>query len=110
MKKCSSCKVEKPISEFNNSNGSKDGKQYMCITCSSAYIKGWVAHRSLLQPVVNGSSKTCYDCKSEKPLSQFGKKATTKDKLNIYCKECWNIRCKASQRKYHQQRLANAKK
>lgn len=35
--------------------------------------------------------KRCYVCKIEKPLSEFGKKATNKDGLQAICKACQKI-------------------
>ncbi len=32
--------------------------------------------------------KRCYKCDNEKPLSEFSKKNTTKDRLQSSCKDC----------------------
>jgi hypothetical protein len=34
------------------------------------------------------TTKTCSRCKTAKPISDFGRNATTKDKLQYYCKAC----------------------
>lgn len=42
--------------------------------------------------------KTCTKCKTEKPLSSFGKNNKSKDKLHYYCKDCTNRKQKLCQR------------
>src|SRR5262247_785747 len=37
LKKCARCPHEKPLSEFNNRQNSKDGKQSYCRDCQSSY-------------------------------------------------------------------------
>ncbi len=39
MKYCSSCRIEKPFSDFNKQKLSKDGFQHKCRLCVSAYNK-----------------------------------------------------------------------
>jgi RNase P subunit RPR2 len=106
MKKCSSCFQDKLLTEFNNSNAR--GKQSMCKSCYSAYFKAWRARRTAEQPKEVPTSKTCLDCGLDKPISQFGKRSTSADKKNIYCKECWVVRIRRSQMKARTRKL-NAK-
>lgn len=98
MKKCNQCFVEKPLLEFNNSSTSKDGKQYTCKACNSAYHKAYTAHRKAQKATVVVQSKVCRDCGLEKPIGAFGKRSQSLDKHNIYCKPCWKIRCKKAMR------------
>ncbi len=107
MIRCSNCKTEKPISEYYNANNTKYGKQGMCIPCYKAYFKAWRASRNDKPQSVHVDSKVCLDCGLERPISQFGKKSTSLDKHNIYCKECWRQRCKGAQRKYYARKKAN---
>lgn len=100
MKKCSSCFVEKPISEYYNSDKAKDGKQAMCTPCYRVYFKAWRASRMAQPAKVDGTSKVCLRCTVEKPYSQFGKRSTNKDKKMEYCKECWNKMGKLATKKY----------
>ena len=39
MKKCSKCKIEKPLSEFHNVKNGKQGKHHYCKECMSAHKK-----------------------------------------------------------------------
>lgn len=103
MKKCSSCFQEKQLIEFNNST--QNGNQSMCRPCQSAYYKAWRAHRIAEPASQVSTSKTCFDCGLEKPIGQFGKRSTNKDKKNDYCKECWVIRVKKSQNKARLKKL-----
>lgn len=47
MKTCSKCKQEKPRTEFHNHVRAKDGKQYHCKACLSAYGKTPVSKQSI---------------------------------------------------------------
>lgn len=40
-KKCSKCKIEKPICDFGNRTKSNDGKRSCCKICDSEYTKRW---------------------------------------------------------------------
>jgi hypothetical protein len=42
MKKCSSCGVEKPISEFYKHEGNLDGLRNQCINCRNFMVQSWV--------------------------------------------------------------------
>lgn len=101
MKKCSRCLLEKPVTEFAIDTLSKDGFQYYCKQCQSAYHK---AYREVLiasPATVHVESKVCLDCGLEKPRSQFGKKSSSKDKLNSYCKPCWKIRSREATKRFY---------
>jgi len=99
MKSCSVCKEQKSFAEFNKSVKSADGHTYRCKSCQSAYYKGYNASRKVAQQQVEVKSKVCRECHLEKPISQFGIKATSLDKHNIYCKPCWRKRCYESMKR-----------
>ena len=100
MQKCSSCKVEKPFSEYNTSNAKySNGFQNMCKQCWVGYNKAYTEARKLAKAKVDVQSKVCLDCGLEKPRSQFGVRSVSLDKLNSYCKPCWRQRVYASVRK-----------
>ena len=98
MKKCNQCFIEKPITEYNLSTKTKDGRQYTCKSCNSAYHKVYTANRKAQKASVVVQSKVCKDCGLEKPINAFGKRSQSLDKHNIYCKQCWYIRCKIAKR------------
>ena len=99
MKVCSICMVEKDINEFHKSKKTLDGYVVRCKSCVSAYYKGYNASRKAANARVDIKSKVCRDCHLEKPISQFGKRATSLDKYNIYCKPCWRTRTLAAIRR-----------
>lgn len=99
--------LEKPVNEFYNANNNSLGKQYMCIVCYKAYFKAWRASRSEAKQAVHVESKVCPDCRLEKPISQFGKRSSSLDKHNLYCKPCWRVRTKKAQQKHLSKVKAN---
>ena len=99
MKTCTKCFIEKPITEYSLDKKNKDGFFSYCKVCQKAYMKAYMASRSQAKATVVHQSKVCLDCGLEKPISQFGKKATSSDKHNPYCRMCWNERCKIAMRK-----------
>lgn len=99
MKICNTCKTEKPLTEYHKDKRPPDGVSYRCKSCQSMYYRGYNASRKVAEQKVVVQSKVCRECHLEKPISQFGIKATSLDKHNIYCKPCWRIRCAKSMRK-----------
>lgn len=98
VKKCSECFIEKPLTEFNNSN--KYGKQSKCRQCYKAYFKAWAEARKAQKQQVVVQSKVCIKCHLEKPISQFGKRSINLDKKNDYCKSCWKNIVDVAMKKY----------
>jgi protein-arginine kinase activator protein McsA len=101
MKKCSYCKTNKAVTEFNTSRTQAGGFQALCRDCAKAYYKAYNASRKAAKQSVDLQSKVCRDCGLEKPISQFGKKSNLPDKHNIYCKPCWRHRCLIAVRKHN---------
>lgn len=103
MKYCSKCDQTKELIEFNKSNRNhKDGAYPYCRSCQSAYYKTYNQARKAAESKVVTTSKVCRDCGLEKPIGQFGKKSTSFDKHNIYCKPCWRKKTLAAVRKMRQ--------
>ena len=89
-KRCSHCKIVKPIKEFGRDKNSSDGLQHQCKKCRNeyAYNRGINrTHRIKYHNLTNGF-KVCRSCKEEKPTNEFGKDKTKKDGLRCYCKQC----------------------
>jgi hypothetical protein len=104
MKKCSGCKVEKAVTEFNLDKQSKDGFQAYCKACHKAHHKAYREAIKAEKATVYVTSKVCLDCGLEKPRSQFGVKNNVKDKLNSYCKPCWRQRSVIALRKFNEKK------
>jgi hypothetical protein len=101
MKQCTLCKEAKPLSEYYKNSKAADGYTFRCKVCTSSYYKGYNASRKAANARVDIKSKVCRECGLEKPVSQFGRKETSLDKYNIYCKPCWRIRCAKAMRKMY---------
>jgi hypothetical protein len=101
MKKCSYCKLIKPVTEFNTSTTQTGGFQALCKECAKAYYKAYNVARKAAKQSVDLQSKVCRDCGLEKPISQFGVKSNVPDKHNIYCKPCWRTRSLVAVRKHN---------
>ena len=99
MKTCTVCGQSKSYSEFSKDNRTPDTYSYRCKSCQNAYYKIYNASRKAADAKVVVQSKVCRACGLEKPISQFGKKSTSLDKHQIYCKPCWRIRCYESMRR-----------
>jgi len=108
MLRCNQCMQDKLVTEFYNANNNKRGTQYMCIECYKTYFKSWREIRTEKPQSQYPQSKRCLDCKRDKPISQFGKRSSSLDKHNQYCKPCWNIRTKIAQKKSRAKKLNNA--
>jgi hypothetical protein len=104
VKYCKKCDTTKESSEFNKKKESY--LQAWCRECYSTYYKAYNALLTASEAKVHVESKVCQDCGLQKPRSQFGKRETSPDKLNTYCKPCWRIRSYNATRKMR----LNAKK
>lgn len=100
VKKCALCFNEKEVTEFSVTNNKYgDGRSSYCKPCQSAYYKAYNASRKAAQAKLTPQSKSCRSCGLDKPIAQFGKKETSLDKHNIYCKPCWRQMVLKAQRR-----------
>jgi hypothetical protein len=106
MKKCSACFIDKPVTEFYVANHVPSGRQSMCIPCYKAYYKNWREQRKESKPIDFPQSKTCQDCGQNKPVSQFGKRSVSKDKLMYVCKPCWRLQTRQALKKHYAKKAA----
>jgi len=87
-KKCSFCKVLKPLHDFNNCSTSVDGKFSYCRSCSSIKSKQSREKRKQNGSNIQITSKVCAECKTEKQVEQFWKNCESKDGYGSYCMVC----------------------
>ena len=80
MKRCGTCKIEKPLDEFHKHRGMADGRQNSCKMCRNEIKRLGIATK-------NQPSKVCTGCETEKPLTEF---FFRKDRWNYepMCKKC----------------------
>lgn len=90
VKVCSTCKVEKPKSEFNKNASARDGLKSQCKECTTSADKKRVLVNKLknVRGVDTTGIKVCSVCKEKKPKSAFYKNMSSRDGLYSRCKEC----------------------
>ena len=93
MKTCTTCKIEKNLTEFHKHSGSKDGHHWKCKKCVALYQKElknkYKEERDKLpEDWYGGKTKTCTQCLVTKELTEFNYDVTTKDGHKPYCRAC----------------------
>jgi hypothetical protein len=96
MKTCTTCKIEKNLTEFHKHSGSKDGHHWKCKKCVAHYQKELKtkykkARGEMPEDWAIGKTKICTQCIATKELSEFNKDVTTKDGYKPYCRACLKI-------------------
>lgn len=91
-KRCSTCKVVKPVAGFSGSKITADGYHNVCKDCDRVYKARRVARYRMMnltaRPVLAESFKKCSCCKERLPLSEFTGDVTRRDGLAAICKDC----------------------
>jgi hypothetical protein len=79
MKTCSKCKAEKPLNDFGKSKASKDGLQYNCKSCNSAYYQN------------NKEQRRGYRETNKEKLKEYNReyRKNNKEKLKESAREYW---------------------
>lgn len=97
MKVCTTCKQEKPLSEFhrvNRATGARKPRAGMGVAATCKHCKaekrkpGIHAERAVAEDRMRRGVKLCSDCKSEKPFSAFTKRVASPDSLSHRCRGC----------------------
>ncbi len=96
LKKCSTCKVEKPAAGFNRSKIAASGLCNVCKDCEKSYKESRskkYKERNSLSPMVfpEGATKKCSRCKSDLPVGFFTKDMARHDGLKAICKSCSSV-------------------
>jgi len=94
MKTCTTCKIEKNLTEFHKHSGSKDGHHWKCKKCVALYqvelkTKYKQVRDKLPKDWAIGKTKTCTQCLASKALSEFLKDVRAKDGHKPYCRKCF---------------------
>lgn len=119
---CSKCNSLKEMNEFTKAKNGKYGRSARCRSCAAAYNKenqkrisqlSLARYHRINEPkklakeqkkivaiarAVEGITKICCTCKSEKPKADFAKSSRNIDGLRRRCKECHN----AANKKYRE--------
>src|SRR5438046_10414550 len=83
-KRCNTCKLEKPVTEFYRLG---NGYQAKCKTCKAEYEHNKQASRKANPPLV-ASETTCCVCGHTKPANEFYKSRVASNGLQGSCKPC----------------------
>lgn len=93
-KVCTGCGIEKTLAEFHKWSRSGDGRQCRCKECINEYFRQYGRRVRLALAVrggpAPGETKVCTGCRRKKPLSEFHKKASSRDGHGYRCKDCAN--------------------
>ena len=87
MKKCTACKLQKSITEFNKNKSRKDGLQSKCRACSKQYAK---EHYNKNKPYYKEKSKLYREHLRTK-LDAVKQKSPCKDCGNFYHPVCMDF-------------------
>jgi len=107
---CSTCKVEKNVSEFNKSKRDKSGFSSQCKKCiRGAYYRN---HPEVKRRKINCCApgfKVCTKCGCEKEIHDFHNDKNRKDGKSPWCKECvikasreWLLKNPSHPREYYE--------
>jgi rubredoxin len=90
MKQCSKCKEIKAKSEFGKNPKSKDGLQWKCRACQSAYQRERRERNKLKNAdrTEFPETKRCPTCGETKAGSEFSRHSSAPDGLSGQCKPC----------------------
>ena len=93
MKTCTTCKIEKNLTEFHKHSGSKDGHHWKCKKCVALYqeelkTKYKKARDEMPEDWAIGKTKTCTQCLVSKALGEFQNDVRAKDGHKPYCRKC----------------------
>ena len=92
MRICSSCLIEKELSEFNRNNYSPDGRQSKCRDCVSIRFKAYYDIKLKKPPkaveILPDGMKRCGRCVEVQELSNYNKDGSRPDGLAYRCKIC----------------------
>lgn len=102
MKRCSSCKISKPLEEFPRHPHKRDGRGSRCNECRRRDHALWRAnnpdkkraanqryHQRLRHPeAIPPGYKICAYCNTLRPAPEFARNRSTLDGLSSKCKSC----------------------
>lgn len=96
-KECSTCNINKALTEFSIRTDSKDGYRDQCKSCMDT-IRKHRAERNKLRNTAEGIdssiTKTCLTCRETKDATEFPLSLTRKDGIHPHCILCTSIRNK----------------
>jgi len=106
---CSTCCIQKPISEFHRDTKGLYGRSARCAECFNKYKREYYHNckekmaeskrlyrrRSREKMLAIGENKCCSKCRIWKHVDDFYRDRNRPDGLYNYCKECWTAYTKS---------------
>lgn len=104
LKRCSRCRQQKPLDDFNRNARSRDGRFSYCRDCHRDYEHERASSRGVVRvrrrERVPGK-KWCPDCQDYLDFAAFGRNKGANDGLTGYCRIHQNARVTASVKRLH---------
>lgn len=88
-KTCGLCGESKPASEFYKKPDVKDGLAWACKPCLRIYVRTRYGAKFRRRPLLPDGHKFCPACKRVLLREAFDGNEGRRDKLQVYCRECW---------------------
>jgi hypothetical protein len=85
-KRCSVCKIVKPLAEYHRGGSSIDRTAARCKPCANKAAMAWSRASNVLRPTVE--EKRCPACQCTLPASEFSRSRHSKSGLQTYCYDC----------------------
>lgn len=85
-RKCVTCHIRKPWSEFYSSTQGINGKAQRCIPCTKEMADFFRRKRHVMEPTVE--EKRCTNCGITKTADLFSRSTTAISGLQSWCKDC----------------------
>lgn len=95
LKRCSTCKEEKPVDQFSKDRTQPSGLNYQCKACRAIINKRGYDR---IKPVTV-TEQTCTKCNVTKPADEFYREARYKNGLMTRCKSCFTAQTVAGRDK-----------
>jgi very-short-patch-repair endonuclease len=84
IKLCSTCREEKPLTDFYANKSNRDGLEIRCKDCRKNHKMQYKVTMERIE-VLN---KICPQCKEDKLASEYYKNSDSRDNLRKICKDC----------------------
>jgi len=92
MKTCFTCKIPKPLTDFNRQSSARDGYKAVCRVCDRARQARYARKRGIPQQKKRtrdtDTHRECMRCRDMFPRDQFSRCPRGADGLSAYCRGC----------------------
>lgn len=85
---CNTCKIIKPIIDFNKSSKRVSGRQLNCKSCESQYYVSSISWKPEKEEITLDSIRSCKGCAKEQIVSEFPKQKGNHLDKSYFCAQC----------------------